>query len=94
MSAWLKAGLAFASAIKKTLTQMCTTTLDSIIMNDKEIRSPLFNLPLFMQGEHMIYDYLTEDCLFLTKKPNKKTNKKKISPLCVAIKKYVFLNRM
>ena len=47
-----------------------------------------------MQGEHMIYDYLTEDCLFLTKKPNKKTNKKKISPLCVAIKKYVFLNRM
>lgn len=83
MSAWLKAGPAFASATKKkkkkTLNQMCKTTIDSIIMNDKEMWSPLFNSPLFMQEDLMIYDYRTEGCLFLTKKPNK-TKKNRYVP--------------
>lgn len=64
---------------KKTLNQMCKTTIDSIIMNDKEMWSPLFNSPLFMQEDLMIYDYRTEGCLFLTKKPNK-TKKNRYVP--------------
>lgn len=58
---------------------MCKTAMDSIIMNDKEMRSPLFNSPLLMQEDLMIYDYLTEGCLFLTKKPNK-TKKNRYVP--------------
>lgn len=57
---------------------MCKTAMDSIIMNDKEMRSPLFNSPLFMQEDLMIYDYLTEGCLFQTKQKKNKD----MSPLC------------